>query len=138
MTARMIDGKAIAAELSQNIADAAKRVITEHGVEPGLAVVLVGDNPASEIYVRSKTAKTAATNMRSSFYKLPATAPQAELLELVERLNQDPTVHGILVQLPLPPQIDSRKVIEAIAPAKDVDGFHPLTAGVLWAGLSRA
>ncbi|MEX1059989.1 MAG: tetrahydrofolate dehydrogenase/cyclohydrolase catalytic domain-containing protein, partial [Methyloceanibacter sp.] len=135
MTARMIDGKAIAAVLSQNIADAARRVITEHGVEPGLAVVLVGDNPASEIYVRSKTAKTAATNMRSSFHKLPATAPQAELLELVERLNQDPTVHGILVQLPLPPQIDSRKVIEAIAPAKDVDGFHPLTAGLLSTGL---
>ena len=135
MTARMIDGKAIAAKLSQGIADAARRVITEHGVEPGLAVVLVGDNPASEIYVRSKTAKTAATNMRSSFHKLPATAPEAELLELVERLNHDPTVHGILVQLPLPPQIDSREVIEAIAPAKDVDGFHPLTAGLLSTGL---
>jgi methylenetetrahydrofolate dehydrogenase (NADP+)/methenyltetrahydrofolate cyclohydrolase len=95
----------------------------------------VGDNPASEIYVRSKTAKTAATNMRSLFFKLPATAAEDELLELVERLNQDPTVHGILVQLPLPPQIDSRKVIEAIAPAKDVDGFHPLTAGLLSTGL---
>ena len=135
MTARMIDGKAIAAELSQCIADAVRRVTTEHGVEPGLAVVLVGDNPASEIYVRSKTAKTAATNMRSSFHRLPATAPEAELLELVERLNHDPTVHGILVQLPLPPQIDSRKVIEAVAPAKDVDGFHPLTAGLLSTGL---
>ena len=135
MTARMIDGKAIAAELSQCIADAARRVTEEHGVEPGLAVVLVGDNPASEIYVRSKTAKTAAANMRSSFHKLPATAPEAELLELVGRLNHDPTVHGILVQLPLPSQIDSRKVIEAIAPAKDVDGFHPLTAGLLSTGL---
>ena len=135
MTARMIDGKAIAAELGQSIADAVRRVTTEHGVEPGLAVVLVGDNPASEIYVRSKTAKTAATNMRSSFHRLPATAPEAELLELVERLNHDPTVHGILVQLPLPPQIDSRKVIEAVAPAKDVDGFHPLTAGLLSTGL---
>ena len=131
----MIDGKAIAAELGQSIADAVRRVTTEHGVEPGLAVVLVGDNPASEIYVRSKTAKTAATNMRSSFHRLPATAPEAELLELVERLNHDPTVHGILVQLPLPPQIDSRKVIEAVAPAKDVDGFHPLTAGLLSTGL---
>jgi methylenetetrahydrofolate dehydrogenase (NADP+)/methenyltetrahydrofolate cyclohydrolase len=135
MTARMIDGKAIAAELSQRIADAVQRVTTEHGVEPGLAVVLVGDNPASEIYVRSKTAKIAATNMRSSFYKLPATAAEAELLELVARLNDDPTVHGILVQLPLPPQINSRMVIEAIAPAKDVDGFHPLTAGLLSTGL---
>jgi methylenetetrahydrofolate dehydrogenase (NADP+) / methenyltetrahydrofolate cyclohydrolase len=135
MTARIIDGKALAAELSQCIADAVRRLTTEHGVEPGLAVVLVGDNPASEIYVRSKTAKTAATNMRSLFYKLPATAAEAELLELIERLNRDPTVHGILVQLPLPPQIDSRKVIEAIAPTKDVDGFHPLTAGLLSTGL---
>jgi methylenetetrahydrofolate dehydrogenase (NADP+) / methenyltetrahydrofolate cyclohydrolase len=135
MTARIIDGKALAAELSRCIADAVRRLTTEHGVEPGLAVVLVGDNPASEIYVRSKTAKTAATNMRSLFYKLPATAAEAELLELIERLNRDPTVHGILVQLPLPPQIDSRKVIEAIAPTKDVDGFHPLTAGLLSTGL---
>jgi methylenetetrahydrofolate dehydrogenase (NADP+)/methenyltetrahydrofolate cyclohydrolase len=135
MTAKIIDGKAIAAELSQKIAEAVKRVTAEHGLEPGLAVVLVGDNPASEIYVRSKTAKTAATNMRSMLYKLPATASEAELLEVVERLNQDPTVHGILVQLPLPPQIDSRKVIEAISPAKDVDGFHPLTAGLLSTGL---
>jgi methylenetetrahydrofolate dehydrogenase (NADP+)/methenyltetrahydrofolate cyclohydrolase len=135
MTATIIDGKAIAANLSQSIAEAARRLTAEQGIEPGLAVVLVGDNPASEIYVRSKTAKTAATNMRSYFYKLPATAPESELLELVERLNQDPTVHGILVQLPLPPQIESRKVIEAIAPAKDVDGFHPLTAGLLSTGL---
>ena len=135
MTARIINGKNIAAKLSQNVADAVKRVTEEHGIEPGLAVALVGDNPASEIYVRSKTAKTAATNMRSLFFKLPATAAEVELLELVERLNQDPTVHGILVQLPLPPQIDSRKVIEAIAPAKDVDGFHPLTAGLLSTGL---
>jgi methylenetetrahydrofolate dehydrogenase (NADP+)/methenyltetrahydrofolate cyclohydrolase len=110
-------------------------VTDERRIEPGLAVVLVGDNPASEIYVRSKTAKTAATNMRSLFNKLPATAPASELFELIERLNNDPTVHGILVQLPLPPQIDSRKVIEAIAPAKDVDGFHPLTAGLLSTGL---
>jgi methylenetetrahydrofolate dehydrogenase (NADP+) / methenyltetrahydrofolate cyclohydrolase len=135
MTAKMIDGKAIAAKLSQSIADAVKGVTTEHGIEPGLAVVLVGENPASEIYVRSKTAKTAATNMRSLLYKLPATARPDELFALIEQLNDDPAVHGILVQLPLPPQIDSRKVIEAIAPAKDVDGFHPLTAGLLSTGL---
>jgi methylenetetrahydrofolate dehydrogenase (NADP+) / methenyltetrahydrofolate cyclohydrolase len=135
MIAKIIDGKAIAAELSHKTAEAVKRVTAEHGIEPGLAVVLVGDNPASEIYVRSKTAKIAATNMRSMLYKLPASASEAELLELVERLNQDETVHGILVQLPLPPQIDSRKVIEAISPAKDVDGFHPLTAGLLSTGL---
>jgi methylenetetrahydrofolate dehydrogenase (NADP+)/methenyltetrahydrofolate cyclohydrolase len=135
MTATIIDGKAIAAAVSQDIADAVKQVTAQHGIEPGLAVVLVGDNPASEIYVRSKTAKTAATNMRSMLYKLPASASETELLDVVERLNQDPTVHGILVQLPLPPQIDSRKVIEAIAPPKDVDGFHPLTAGLLSTGL---
>jgi methylenetetrahydrofolate dehydrogenase (NADP+) / methenyltetrahydrofolate cyclohydrolase len=135
MSAQVIDGKAIAEELGKSIAEAVKRVTDEHGIEPGLAVVLVGDNPASEIYVRSKTAKTAATNMRSLFHKLPAATPEAELLELIDRLNQDPTVHGILVQLPLPPQIDSRKVIEAIAPEKDVDGFHPLTAGLLSTGL---
>jgi methylenetetrahydrofolate dehydrogenase (NADP+)/methenyltetrahydrofolate cyclohydrolase len=135
MTASIIDGKAFAAKLSRSIAEAVKRVTSEHGIEPGLAVVLVGDNPASEIYVRSKTAKTAATNMRSLLYKLPATARADELFTLIEQLNNDPTVHGILVQLPLPPQIDSRKVIEAIAPAKDVDGFHPLTAGLLSTGL---
>ena len=135
MTASIIDGKAIAAELGRSVADAVKRVTEEHRIEPGLAVILVGDNPASEIYVRSKTAKTAAVNMRSLFYRLPATVPEAELLEQIERLNQDANVHGILVQLPLPPQIDSRKVIEAIAPLKDVDGFHPLTAGLLSTGL---
>ncbi len=135
MTASIIDGKAIAAELSRSVADAVKRVTEEHRIEPGLAVILVGDNPASEIYVRSKTAKTAAVNMRSLFYRLPATVPEAELLEQIERLNQDANVHGILVQLPLPPQINSRKVIEAIAPLKDVDGFHPLTAGLLSTGL---
>ena len=135
MSAKMIDGKAIAARLSQSIADAVKGVTAEHGIEPGLAVVLVGENAASEIYVRSKTAKTAAVNMRSLLYKLPATARPDELFTLIEQLNDDPAVHGILVQLPLPPQIDSRKVIEAIAPAKDVDGFHPLTAGLLSTGL---
>ncbi len=135
MTAKIIDGKVIAAKLSQSIADAVKTVTAGHGIEPGLAVVLVGDNAASEVYVRSKTAKTAAVHMRSLLYKLPATARPEELFALIEQLNQDPAVHGILVQLPLPPQIDSRKVIEAIAPAKDVDGFHPLTAGLLSTGL---
>jgi len=135
MTASLIDGKAVAAKLSRSVAEAVKRVTAEHGIEPGLAVVLVGENPASEIYVRSKTAKTAATNMRSLLYKLPATVRADELLALIEQLNHDPAVHGILVQLPLPPQIDSRIVIEAIAPAKDVDGFHPLTAGLLSTGL---
>ena len=135
MSARRIDGTAIAAQLGVKIAAEVARLRKEHGLEPGLAVVLVGSNPASEVYVRNKTAKTAATGMRSSLHKLPETLSESELLAKVAQLNADPTVHGILVQLPLPPQIDSQKVIEAIAPAKDVDGFHPLTAGLLATGL---
>lgn len=135
MSARRIDGTAIAAELGAKISAEVARLRKEHGLEPGLAVVLVGSNPASEVYVRNKTAKTAATGMRSSLQKLPATVSESDLLALVAQLNADPTVHGILVQLPLPPQIDPQKVIEAVAPAKDVDGFHPLTAGLLATGL---
>jgi methylenetetrahydrofolate dehydrogenase (NADP+)/methenyltetrahydrofolate cyclohydrolase len=135
MSARRIDGTAIAAELSAKIAREVGRLSKEHGLEPGLAVVLVGNNPASEIYVRSKTAETAATGMRSSLHKLPGTVAESDLLALVAQLNVDPKVHGILVQLPLPPQVDPQQVIAAIAPAKDVDGFHPLTAGLLATGL---
>ncbi|MGA8291210.1 MAG: bifunctional methylenetetrahydrofolate dehydrogenase/methenyltetrahydrofolate cyclohydrolase FolD [Rhodoplanes sp.] len=135
MSARRIDGTAIAAQLGAKIAAEVARLHKEHGLEPGLAVVLVGSNPASEVYVRNKTAKTAATGMRSSLHKLPETVSERDLLAKVAELNADPAVHGILVQLPLPPQIDPQKVIEAIAPAKDVDGFHPLTAGLLAAGL---
>jgi methylenetetrahydrofolate dehydrogenase (NADP+)/methenyltetrahydrofolate cyclohydrolase len=135
MSARRIDGTAIAAELGAKIAAEAARLRKEHGLEPGLAVVLVGSNPASEVYVRNKTAKTAATGMRFSLHKLPETVSESDLLAKVAQLNADPKVHGILVQLPLPPQIDPQKVIEAIAPAKDVDGFHPLTAGLLATGL---
>jgi methylenetetrahydrofolate dehydrogenase (NADP+)/methenyltetrahydrofolate cyclohydrolase len=135
MSARRIDGTAIAAQLGAKIAAEVARLRKEHGLEPGLAVVLVGSNPASEVYVRNKTAKTAATGMRSSLHKLPETVSESDLLALVAQLNADPKVHGILVQLPLPPQIDPQKVIKAIAPAKDVDGFHPLTAGLLATGL---
>jgi methylenetetrahydrofolate dehydrogenase (NADP+)/methenyltetrahydrofolate cyclohydrolase len=135
MSARLIDGTAISAELRNKIAQAVTRLSQEHGLTPGLAVVLVGNNPASEVYVRSKTAKTTAAGMRSLLYTLPDTASEAELLALVADLNADAAVHGILVQLPLPPQIDPQKVIEAINPAKDVDGFHPLTAGRLATGL---
>ena len=135
MSARRIDGTAIAAQLGAKIGAEVARLHKEHGLEPGLAVVLVGSNPASEVYVRNKTAKTAATGMRSSLHKLPETVSERDLLAKVAELNADPTVHGILVQLPLPPQIDPQKVIEAIAPAKDVDGFHPLTAGLLATGL---
>ena len=135
MTARIIDGKAIATALGERIAAEVNRVRTEHGLEPGLAVVLVGNHPASEIYVRSKTMKTAATGMRSSMHKLSETVAEADLLALIDQLNRDRAVHGILVQLPLPPQVDSRKVIAAIDPGKDVDGFHPLNAGLLSTGL---
>jgi methylenetetrahydrofolate dehydrogenase (NADP+)/methenyltetrahydrofolate cyclohydrolase len=135
MSARLIDGAAVAADLSLKIADEVRRLRQEHGLEPGLAVVLVGNNPASEIYVRSKTAKTAAAGMRSSLHKLPETVAESDLLALVAQLNADPKVHGILVQLPLPAHVDPHKVIAAIAPEKDVDGFHPLTAGLLATGL---
>jgi methylenetetrahydrofolate dehydrogenase (NADP+)/methenyltetrahydrofolate cyclohydrolase len=134
MTATIIDGKAVAAELGQAIAAQTEKLRAQ-GIEPGLAVVLVGDNPASEIYVRSKTAKTAALGMHSVLHKLPAETTEATLLALVARLNDDPAVHGILVQLPLPPQIDADKVIAAISPDKDVDGFHPMTVGRLATGL---
>jgi methylenetetrahydrofolate dehydrogenase (NADP+)/methenyltetrahydrofolate cyclohydrolase len=134
MTATIIDGKAIAAELGDLIAAETAR-LRGRGIEPGLAVVLVGDDPASEIYVRSKTAKTAALGMRSALHKLPAGTEESTLLALIARLNDDPAIHGILVQLPLPPQIDTDKVIAAISPAKDVDGFHPTTVGRLATGL---
>jgi methylenetetrahydrofolate dehydrogenase (NADP+)/methenyltetrahydrofolate cyclohydrolase len=135
MTARIIDGKALAADLIDKVAVEATRLAAQHGLAPGLAVVLVGNNPASEIYVRSKTMKTMAAGLRSSMHKLGETVSEAELLRLVERLNADPAVHGILVQLPLPKHIDARKVIAAIDPAKDVDGFHPVNAGRLATGL---
>jgi methylenetetrahydrofolate dehydrogenase (NADP+)/methenyltetrahydrofolate cyclohydrolase len=136
MTARIIDGAAIAAGLRGKVADAVQRLGRERGIVPGLAVVLVGNNPASESYVRSKMKMTDGSGMRSFDHRLPEATREAELLELVARLNADPAVHGILVQLPLPAQIDSEKVIAAIDPAKDVDGFHPVNAGRLSAGLA--
>ena len=135
MTAHIIDGKAIAADLRGQVADAVHRLVRDRGITPGLAVVLVGNNAASEVYVGSKVKMTAGSGMRSFDHRLPATTSEAELLALVGRLNTDPTVHGILVQLPLPPQIDAHKVIAAIDPAKDVDGFHPVNAGRLSSGL---
>ena len=135
MTARIIDGKALAEDLFSQITAAVGGLTREHGLEPGLAVVLVGHNPASEIYVRSKSMKTVAAGMRSSMHKLPETATEAELLRVVRELNADRSVHGILVQLPLPRGIDAHKVIAAIDPHKDVDGFHPVNAGRLATGL---
>ena len=135
MSARIIDGKAVAADLRGRVADAVHRLARDRGIVPGLAVVLVGNNPASESYVGSKLKLTAGSGMRSFDHRLPATASEAELLALIDRLNADRAVHGILVQLPLPSQIDTRKVIAAIDPDKDVDGFHPVNAGRLSAGL---
>jgi methylenetetrahydrofolate dehydrogenase (NADP+) / methenyltetrahydrofolate cyclohydrolase len=135
MTARIIDGKLIAAELRARVAREVARVKHDHGLTPGLAVVLVGNDPASEVYVRSKHTQTQAAGMASFEHRLPADVVEAEVLALVARLNRDPAVHGILVQLPLPKSLDTEKIINAIDPAKDVDGLHPNNAGRLAAGL---
>jgi len=135
MTATIIDGKAIAAHLRGKIAGEVARLKAAHGLTPGIAVVLVGADPASEVYVRTKAKAVAEAGMRAIDRKLPATTSEAELLALVAELNNDPSVHGILVQLPLPPQIDSHRIISAVDPGKDVDGFHPLNVGRLASGL---
>jgi methylenetetrahydrofolate dehydrogenase (NADP+)/methenyltetrahydrofolate cyclohydrolase len=135
MSARIIDGKTISADLRGKVTDAVHRLRRDRGVVPGLAVVLVGDNPASEVYVRNKSKAVAESGMRAFDRKLPATTGEADLLKLIAELNADADVNGILVQLPLPKQIDSQKVIAAIDPAKDVDGFHPLNVGRLASGL---
>jgi methylenetetrahydrofolate dehydrogenase (NADP+)/methenyltetrahydrofolate cyclohydrolase len=135
MTARIIDGKTIAADLRGRIADAVHRLRRDRGVTPAIAVVLVGDNPASEVYVRTKSKAVAEAGMRAFDHKLAATTSEAELLALIAQLNADKAVNGILVQLPLPKQIDAQKIIAAIDPAKDVDGFHPLNVGRLASGL---
>ena len=136
MTARVIDGKAIAADLRVKVASEVTRLSAAHGLVPGLAVVLVGENPASAVYVRNKSKQTVEAGMRSFDHRLPDTVTEAELLALVASLNADPAVHGILVQLPLPAQVDSHKVLAAIDPMKDVDGFHPVNAGRLATGLT--
>src|SRR5256884_225214 len=135
MTAKIIDGKGIAADLRGKVADAVHRLARDRGIVPGLAVVLVGNNPASESYVASKMKMTVGSGMRSFDHRLPKETSEAELLGLIARLNADPSVHGILVQLPLPAQIDPHKIIAAVDPAKDVDGFSPVNAGRLCAGL---
>lgn len=134
MTAERIDGKARAEALRQRIAEEVQRLEAEHNLQPGLAVVLVGDDPASQVYVRNKGKQTVAVGMRSFEHKLPASTGERELLTLVAELNADPEVNGILVQLPLPEHIDEQRVIEAIDPAKDVDGFHPVNTGALSIG----
>jgi methylenetetrahydrofolate dehydrogenase (NADP+)/methenyltetrahydrofolate cyclohydrolase len=134
MTARVIDGKAVAADVRAKVAAGVSQLKRDHGILPGLAVVLVGEDPASQVYVRNKGEQTKAAGMRSIEHKLPASVSELRLLELIGDLNRDDSVHGILVQLPLPKHIDSGKVIEAIDPAKDVDGFHPVNVGRLASG----
>ena len=135
MSAKIIDGKAIANELRGRVAIETKLLATKLGRMPGLAAVLVGDNPASEVYVRNKARSTVDLGMASFEYKLPATTSEAELLELVLTLGGDLKVDGILVQLPLPKQINPARILNAISPAKDVDGFTPLNAGKLVSGM---
>ncbi|MFY9494892.1 MAG: bifunctional methylenetetrahydrofolate dehydrogenase/methenyltetrahydrofolate cyclohydrolase FolD [Limnochordia bacterium] len=133
MSARIIDGKGIAQEIR---AELAKKVaeMTTQGNQPGLAVVLVGDDPASAVYVRQKRRACEEIGIRSVIHRLPADISQQELLSLVEECNQDKSIHGILVQLPLPDGLNEEEVIEAISPAKDVDGFHPINVGRLQIG----
>jgi methylenetetrahydrofolate dehydrogenase (NADP+)/methenyltetrahydrofolate cyclohydrolase len=133
--ARIIDGKTFAAGLRARVAEEVADLKARHGLVPGLAVVLVGEDPASQVYVRNKGRATLEAGMRSFEHRLDAATDQATLLALVDRLNRDPEVHGILVQLPLPSGIDAAAVIRAIDPAKDVDGFHPVNAGLLAQGL---
>lgn len=132
--ARIIDGKAFAATLRGRIGSVVAGIKDRHGLTPGLAVVLVGEDPASQVYVRSKGKQTAEAGMNSFEHKLSAETGQDELLALIDKLNRDDSVHGILVQLPLPKQIDEHAVLDAIDPAKDVDGFHVINAGRLATG----
>jgi methylenetetrahydrofolate dehydrogenase (NADP+)/methenyltetrahydrofolate cyclohydrolase len=136
MTASIIDGKIIAGELRAEVADEVARLHHAHGLTPGLAVVLVGNDPASEVYVRSKHKQTQAAGMASFEHVLPADVAQLEVLALIGKLNRDPAVHGILVQLPLPKSLDTETIIAAIDPLKDVDGLHPHNAGRLAGGLA--
>ncbi len=134
MTARIIDGKAFAAGLRARLAARVPSFVEQAGRAPGLAVVLVGEDPASQVYVRSKHKATVEAGMQSFEHRLPAETSQQELLDLVAALNADDSVDGILVQLPLPAHIDDKAVLAAIDPAKDVDGFHVVNAGRLAVG----
>jgi methylenetetrahydrofolate dehydrogenase (NADP+)/methenyltetrahydrofolate cyclohydrolase len=132
--ARIIDGKAFAAGLRGRIGKAVARLQADGGPTPGLAVVLVGENPASQVYIRNKAKQTVEVGMQSFEHRLAVETSQSDLLDLIDQLNNDPTVHGVLVQLPLPDQIDAQAVLDAIDPDKDVDGFHVVNAGRLLTG----
>ncbi|MEC9005405.1 MAG: bifunctional methylenetetrahydrofolate dehydrogenase/methenyltetrahydrofolate cyclohydrolase FolD [Nitrospirota bacterium] len=134
MSAQPIDGKALAQEIRQEIAKDIELLVVQTGVRPGLAVVLVGDDPASAVYVRNKKKACDTAGLYVNDHALPATTRQEELLKLIDQLNNDPKIHGILVQLPLPNQIDSQRVLNAVSPDKDADGFHPYNIGRLMAG----
>jgi methylenetetrahydrofolate dehydrogenase (NADP+)/methenyltetrahydrofolate cyclohydrolase len=134
MPARIIDGKALAAQVRDSVKPAVAR-LSARGVRPGLAVILAGDDPASHTYVRNKIKACADTGVRSELHQLPGTIAESALLDQVRALNVDPLVHGILVQMPLPKHIRSASILEAVSPAKDVDGFHPANLGALVAGL---
>ncbi len=134
MTAEIIDGKAFAATVREKVAAHVVRLKAEHGITPGLAVVLVGEDPASAVYVRNKGVQTKEAGMASFEYKLPIDTTEADLLAIVKKLNDDPEVHGILVQLPLPSHLNSDLIINSIDPAKDVDGFHISNVGLLGTG----
>ena len=130
--ATIIDGQAVAARLREAVAQAAEDLRTKHGVTPGLAAIIIGDDPASSVYVRNKGRACVAVGLASFEHRLPAETGETELLALIDRLNADDKVDGILVQLPLPAAIDAQRVLTAIDPQKDVDGFHPLNVGRLW------
>ena len=132
--ANIIDGKALAEKLQAKLAEKTAKLKAETGQEPGLVVILVGDNPASQVYVRNKERSALAAGFRSEIVRLPESTSQEELLALIAKYNQDPAWHGILVQLPLPAHIDDEAVLLAIDPEKDVDGFHPTNMGRLWSG----
>ena len=134
MTATVIDGKAFAAKVRGQVAEGVATLKEQHGITPGLAVVLVGEDPASQVYVRSKGKMTVEVGMASFEHRLDADTAEDELLALINQLNSDPAVHGILVQLPLPDHLDSDLVINSIDPAKDVDGFHISNVGLLGTG----
>ncbi len=130
----LIDGKALAQKMQAELAEKVTVMRDKYGIVPGLTVILVGDNPASQVYVRNKERSAVKVGFKSDTIRLPEYVSEEELLEIIEGLNQDPTVHGILVQLPLPSHINEKKIVMAIAPHKDVDGFHPMNTGHLWSG----
>ncbi|MFO0909430.1 MAG: bifunctional 5,10-methylenetetrahydrofolate dehydrogenase/5,10-methenyltetrahydrofolate cyclohydrolase [Isosphaeraceae bacterium] len=137
MSARILDGKVLAGKVRAEVAAGVATLQAETGVTPGLAVVLVGDNPASQVYVRGKESASTAAGIRSTVLRLPAETSQAAIVEAVELLNADRAVHGILVQLPLPKGVDERAVLDRVSPFKDVDGFHPENVGRLSLGIPR-